>query len=596
MRILFLKWNGFGERYIEDEFKKAGCEVETADWPFGTEAMRENTKLVDSLIKKIRSKNFHFVFSLNFFPVASEAAYRCGTKYVSWIYDSPYLLLYSEKIKYVTNQIYFFDKSLWKEFKEKGIENIYYMPMAAPVEYYDTLKPEENGFDYKAEISFVGSTYREERQNFYKYLENVKPYVKGYLEAVMNAQKNIYGSFVLEELLSENILNELRRVCPIEKGDDEWETDAWIYANYFLARELTGRQRVELLDLLSEKHEVTLYTNEKVSELQKAKVCGVVDYETEMPLVFKNTKINLNITLRSIHSGIPLRAMDIMGCGGFLLTNYQEDFLEYFEPGVDYVYYVDNQDLLEKVEYYLTHDEERATIARNGYMKVREGHSYHQRVAMVLQQIMDDEEEKFNDLMIELEKVRESQGGRWNIKYPQLITEQELCELGNLKRIYADNEKQPTFQLHDQMLKLIDRALQEGGERNYELIISYFYKNTANGLQYMFSDLAYVIAFMRIFLLERQNKKNYYSVSRFTSHEQLQKCFMQLVFYLRRIERDLPIELQMEIVPYLQKSGLSDIAIKHILQESRVGTNEEKVEMQLFEVMKAYLEKVKESI
>ena len=52
-----------------------------------------------------------------------------------------------------------------------------------------------------------------------------------------------------------------------------------------------------------------------------------------MPLVFQNSKINLNITLRSIKNGIPLRAIDIMGAGGFLLTNYQNDFGLHFTDG-----------------------------------------------------------------------------------------------------------------------------------------------------------------------------------------------------------------------------------------------------------------------
>ena len=47
-----------------------------------------------------------------------------------------------------------------------------------------------------------------------------------------------------------------------------------------------------------------------------------------MPYVFRNSRINLNITLRSIKSGIPLRCMDIYGAGGFLLSNYQTDLFD----------------------------------------------------------------------------------------------------------------------------------------------------------------------------------------------------------------------------------------------------------------------------
>ena len=91
------------------------------------------------------------------------------------------------------------------------------------------------------------------------------------------------------------------------------------------------------------------------------------------------------MTLRSIHTGIPLRAMDIMGCGGFLLTNYQQDFLDFFEPGIDYIYYSNKKELLYLADYYLLHEEERQEIARNGYKKVKEGHTYQNRIELLLE-------------------------------------------------------------------------------------------------------------------------------------------------------------------------------------------------------------------
>ena len=73
-----------------------------------------------------------------------------------------------------------------------------------------------------------------------------------------------------------------------------------------------------------------------------------------------------------------------MGSGGFLLTNYQTDFLEHFEPGVDFVYYDSYDDLLQKTEYYLTHEEERKAVARNGYEKVKKYHTYKNRFDTML--------------------------------------------------------------------------------------------------------------------------------------------------------------------------------------------------------------------
>lgn len=112
---------------------------------------------------------------------------------------------------------------------------------------------------------------------------------------------------------------------------------------------------------------------------------GTVHYLHEMPLVFHHSKINLNITLRSIQNGIPLRAMDIMGAGGFLLTNYQNDFNYHFIDGEDYVSFFTPTDMLDKIEYYLAHDKERQKIAESGWKKICNEHTYEKK----LQEILD---------------------------------------------------------------------------------------------------------------------------------------------------------------------------------------------------------------
>jgi len=386
MKVLMLEWDSFGQEYIHREFLRLGCIVDVYLWPFPAENMRENEEVCNSLIHRICESKYDFVFSLNFFPVAAKACHQCGVKYVSWVYDTPYLLLYSKHIRYETNIVLLFDKSLYIEFQKQQLNNVYYLPLAAPVDLYDEMN-NRDGKQFEAEVSFVGSTYQENRQNFYQLLEKASPFTKGYLDAIINMQKEVYGSFFLDKVLKGEVLNELRQICPIPKGEDEWESDEWLYANYFLARKLTGLQRVEILQMLSEQYRLKVYAPEDVKGINEICKQGAVDYVNEMPLVFKNSKINLNMTLRSIQSGIPLRAMDIMGCGGFLLTNYQADFEDYFEAGVDYVYYTDNEDLMFKVAYYLEHEEERKQIAKNGYEKVRTAHTYRHRIQTILQMI-----------------------------------------------------------------------------------------------------------------------------------------------------------------------------------------------------------------
>ena len=108
----------------------------------------------------------------------------------------------------------------------------------------------------------------------------------------------------------------------------------------------------------------------------RIRYCGSVDYWSEMPKVFRASKINLNFTIPNIKSGIPLRVWDVLGSGGFLLTNYQAELPYFFEEGKDLVCFDGIEDLCEKVGYYLKHEEERCAIAESGYQKVKETHLY----------------------------------------------------------------------------------------------------------------------------------------------------------------------------------------------------------------------------
>ncbi len=111
---------------------------------------------------------------------------------------------------------------------------------------------------------------------------------------------------------------------------------------------------------------------------------GPVKTLTEMPKVFHASRINLNITMRPIETGLSLRIWDILGCGGFLLTNYQAEIPDYFEIGRDLETYESMEELEQKVQYYLAHDEERLEIAINGYEKTARLHTYEIRIAEMI--------------------------------------------------------------------------------------------------------------------------------------------------------------------------------------------------------------------
>lgn len=380
MNLLFLKWNAFGTEYILEEWKRAGYTCIIYDFPQSTEDTRRSEELASSVATAILENKISVVFSFNFFPTVAIACKACRVKYVSWTYDSPYIQLYSKTIEYDTNYAFVFDKSEYNRLRSLGVDTVHFLPMAAPVDVYDKMVLSDAlKKKYSADIAMIGSMYTEKKHQLFRHLENLDSYTLGYIDAIMESQKKIYGVDILEKSLTPDIVKNMQKVCPMLASGDGLETIEWVFSHYFIARKLTSIERKEYIETLSKKTKVVLYTPESTPELD-VNNRGAVDYYKEAPYAFKASKVNLNITLRSIVTGIPLRAFDIMGCGGFLLTNYQEDFLDFFEPDKDFVYFDSKEDLLEKALFYLKEDTLREKISVSGYERIKANHTYKHRV------------------------------------------------------------------------------------------------------------------------------------------------------------------------------------------------------------------------
>ncbi len=379
--ILIYDYKHYGVSDIREAFEKKGCQTSIF-----SQALKDNLKdneFEQALDKEISTCNAVFVFSFNFYPVISNVCKNKGIPYVCWVYDSPLISLYSYTVINSNNYIFLFDSDQYNDLRGKGITTVYYLPLAANVRRLDRYK--EKRQKYVSDISFVGSMYDEEKHALYKRLyTGLNEYTKGYLDGVIQIQKNVYGTSVLESSITPAILQAMQDSVYVSTNPDGVEPPAYTYANYFLARRVTELERREVAERLGKLGDFKLYTGNQALKIPAVQNMGPVDYYNDMPYIFRNTKINLNITLRSIVSGIPLRVFDIMGCGGFVLTNYQQDMLEYFVPDEDFVFYSDMNDLEEKCRFYLEHDDIREKIARNGYEKVKKNHSFDERVEELL--------------------------------------------------------------------------------------------------------------------------------------------------------------------------------------------------------------------
>lgn len=382
MKILLYKWNTVGQENLEHSFAALGHQVDTIRYVM--ESFEEEPVFSKLLRSKLSEDTYDLVFSFNYFPVISKICEESHIPYIAWTIDSPLLQLYSSSVYHSCNHIFSFDSKVTQDMIKLGVKQIYDLPLAVERQHYREFDFTGNScLRYNNDVSFVGSTYQ--NKSFYDKLTNLPPDLRGYLEGIMASQECVNGYNFLEEMLTPDIMTKLSQYVSLRLGTEFIGSPAMVFANSFLGTKVTARERIHLLDAISQQYNLNMYTKDDISAiLPYAHNCGTVNYHSEMPKVFYSSKINLNITLRNIQHGIPQRIFDVLASGGFLITNSQPDLHPHFVDGEDLVVYYDKDDLLSKIEYYLNHENERRQIATNGQKKVLEQHTYEQRILQIL--------------------------------------------------------------------------------------------------------------------------------------------------------------------------------------------------------------------
>lgn len=102
------------------------------------------------------------------------------------------------------------------------------------------------------------------------------------------------------------------------------------------------------------------------------------------------SKVNIGLlsearTGASSGDHITARTFEIPASGGFMLHERTEEAMQYFEDGKECAFFDGPDDLVEKVRYYLAHEDERAAIAQAGHQRcLTSGYSVDDRARSVI--------------------------------------------------------------------------------------------------------------------------------------------------------------------------------------------------------------------
>ena len=371
MNILYYYWNENSKDDCVESMERLGHKVTV--WSMTARSYSEDSYFSEAFAKEIRKSSYDCIFSFDYFPLLSIGAQDAGIPYISWVYDCPHYTLQSDTLSNPCNRVYVFDYALSEIYRSQGFETVNYMPLPVNTCRLNRIIPRDK-ISYNHDITFIGSLYNDEH-NFYDQISYLPDYVKGYLDAIIKAQEMIYGMDLASWMITPEILGKIEKYVNADLGKGFRSIKRDVICD-MLRKKVTVNERKNLLSLLGQHYSVDLYSGAKPPADMKVNYLGTADYYTEMPQIFASSKININMTLRSIHTGIPLRVIDILGAGGFCLTNYQTELSGYYENGRELVWFESPDDMLDKAEYYLSHDEEREQIAKNGHNAAEKIFSY----------------------------------------------------------------------------------------------------------------------------------------------------------------------------------------------------------------------------
>lgn len=388
MNLLFYRYGSICEPDIIDSFRHLGFHVDEDTREIYDKTLKPS-ECITGLYELINKNeySYSFVFSINFFPSVSDVCSIVGIPYICLVVDSPVLELFSTSLANDCNKVFIFDRRLYEEFLPVNPAGIYHVPLATNVRgNHAACTQADKALKWRlsSDISFIGSLYTE------KCVYNktvLPPKYKGYVDGLIEAQLRIYGYNFIEDCVTDELVDAFIKARPeLNNFPESMNVNVRaVIAQHFISVKVAEQERIRYLKALSEHFNVDIYTGSDTSSMPRIHNRGFAKTATEMPVIFNQSKINLNLTAKSIRSGLSLRVFDVLGCEGFLITNFQEELPQHFTIGEDLEAYDSLDDLMGKCEYYLAHENDRREIAHNGFEKVKKYHTYDTRLAQILE-------------------------------------------------------------------------------------------------------------------------------------------------------------------------------------------------------------------
>ncbi len=304
-------------------------------------------KTDEILIELVNTNKPDVIFTfLNKYEISKNTFKKIKAKSISlaWFADDHWR--YNIYSKYMAP---FFDyclttsKTAFEHYKRDGFGNVIKTQWAANPRYYKNLDLEKI-----YDVSFIG----------YKY--GIRPHI---INTIKNNRINIkvFGKGWTELPVRKKINKKIKGIFKINT-----------------LRELS------FFEQILNKFQVTSFFKP-----QKENESKFISF-SKLVRLYNISKINLNLAESSANEKILQikgRNFEIPMCGGLILTKYIPELTEYYDIGEEIICYENLNDLINKINYFLKHEEEREDVAKRGYERSIKEHTYEKRFKTIFNEI-----------------------------------------------------------------------------------------------------------------------------------------------------------------------------------------------------------------
>lgn len=313
-----------------------------------------------------------FIFDIDRKAILNSSILDYPCPKITWFVDNPFYFI--NDLKPNSNEIIL----TWDQFyipflKQYGFNKIFHFPLATN---FNQLKHSELKSEQSVDVCFIGSigkdieSIRKKRLTLLSQVENT------IIDSIIHSYRNIQN--INDYRLTINSIQDLynSHFKNISKYD------------YFIDYEADSGIRRTILQSISQ-FNCCFYGNDNLKNIiDEKKFYGSIPYQ-EIPNIYKKSKITINSTRPQLKITLNQRLLDAPLCNALPLTDYRPDLETYFKELFQEICYFTGDELVQKIQYYLSHDSERQAIIHQMKDIIIHEHTYQQR-AQFLDELITD--------------------------------------------------------------------------------------------------------------------------------------------------------------------------------------------------------------